>query len=103
MKRQDDVHRADNLTELAIFILLMQGRRGKGHEISLQGKQRCLCFDGGNYLLKFKDDVTGQDGVFDPGAMSGLKIEGAGRAGLRLTEYFFKKLNEPGTHPFYQG
>jgi phosphoribosylaminoimidazole-succinocarboxamide synthase len=53
--------------------------------------------DDGNYLLKFKDDVTGQDGVFDPGANTvGLKIEGAGRAGLRLTEYFFKKLNESG-------
>ena len=23
----------------------------------------------GNYLLKFKDDVTGKDGVFDPGAI----------------------------------
>ena len=22
----------------------------------------------GNYLLKFKDDVTGEDGIFDPGA-----------------------------------
>jgi phosphoribosylaminoimidazole-succinocarboxamide synthase len=53
--------------------------------------------DDGNYLFKFKDDVTGQDGVFDPGANTvGLKIEGAGRAGLRLTEYFFKKLNESG-------
>ncbi|MGI6669413.1 MAG: phosphoribosylaminoimidazolesuccinocarboxamide synthase [Acetivibrionales bacterium] len=53
--------------------------------------------DDGNYLLKFKDDVTGEDGVFDPGANTvGLKIEGAGRAGLRLTEYFFKKLNESG-------
>ena len=35
----------------------------------------------GNYLLKFKDDVTGADGVFDPGANTvGLTIEGAGRA-----------------------
>lgn len=23
--------------------------------------------DNGNYLLKFKDDCTGKDGVFDPG------------------------------------
>jgi phosphoribosylaminoimidazole-succinocarboxamide synthase len=53
--------------------------------------------DDGNYLLKFKDDVTGENGVFDPGANTvGLKIEGAGKAGLRLTEYFFKKLNESG-------
>ncbi len=49
----------------------------------------------GNYLLQFKDDVTGTDGVFDPGSNTvGLSIEGAGRAGLRLTEFFFKKLNE---------
>jgi len=48
----------------------------------------------GNYLLKFKDDVTGTDGVFDPGANTvGLKIEGAGKAGLKLTKYFFEKIN----------
>jgi len=51
----------------------------------------------GNYLLKFKDDVTGENGVFDPGANTvGLSIEGAGRAGLRLTEFFFKKIEESG-------
>ncbi len=48
----------------------------------------------GNYLLKFKDDVTGSDGVFDPGANTvGLTIEGVGKAGLRLTKFFFEKLN----------
>ena len=41
--------------------------------------------DDGNYLLKFKDDVTGSDGKFDPGANEvALSIEGAGRAGLRF-------------------
>jgi len=50
-----------------------------------------------NYLLKFKDDVTGTDGVFDPGANTvGLSIEGVGKAGLRLTEFFFNKINEAG-------
>ncbi|OZU89327.1 phosphoribosylaminoimidazolesuccinocarboxamide synthase [Virgibacillus indicus] len=49
----------------------------------------------GNYLLKFKDDVTGENGVFDPGANTvGLTIEGAGAAGLRLTKFFFEKLKE---------
>lgn len=48
-------------------------------------------------LLKFKDDVTGEDGVFDPGANTvGLTIEGAGQSGLRMTTYFFKKLEEKG-------
>ncbi|MHA6259917.1 phosphoribosylaminoimidazolesuccinocarboxamide synthase [Sporosarcina sp. CAU 1771] len=51
--------------------------------------------DGGNVLLKFKDDVTGEDGVFDPGANTvGLTIEGAGQSGLRMTTFFFKKLAE---------
>ncbi|MEJ6949795.1 phosphoribosylaminoimidazolesuccinocarboxamide synthase [Natronospora cellulosivora (SeqCode)] len=56
----------------------------------------------GNYMLKFKDDVTGTDGVFDPGANTvGLSIEGAGKAGLRLTKFFFEKLNEKGIPTHY--
>jgi len=50
--------------------------------------------ENGHYLLKFKDDVTGENGVFDPGANTvGLVMEGAGRAGLRLTQYFFERMN----------
>ena len=53
--------------------------------------------DNGNYLLKFKDDCTGKDGVFDPGENSvGLTIEGVGNFNLRMTDYFFKKINEAG-------
>lgn len=49
----------------------------------------------GNYLLQFKDDMTGEDGVFDPGANTvGLSVEGVGRAGLRVTKYFFELLND---------
>lgn len=49
----------------------------------------------GNYLLKFKDDVTGEDGKFDPGAnVAGLTIEGMGKSGLRLTKYFFEILKD---------
>lgn len=56
----------------------------------------------GNYLLKFKDDVTGTDGVFDPGSNTvGLTIEGAGRAGLALTKFFFEKLAERGIPTHY--
>ncbi|MDD3315512.1 MAG: phosphoribosylaminoimidazolesuccinocarboxamide synthase [Syntrophaceticus sp.] len=58
--------------------------------------------DDGNYLLRFKDDVTGEDGVFDPGANTvGLTMEGAGRAGLRLTKLFFEVLNEKGIPTHY--
>ena len=56
----------------------------------------------GNYLLKFKDDVTGENGVFDPGANTvGLSMEGAGKAGLRLTKFFFEKLKEKGIPTHY--
>ncbi len=49
----------------------------------------------GNYLLKFKDDVTGVDGKFDPGANTvGLTIDGAGKSGLKLTKMFFEILKE---------
>ena len=52
--------------------------------------------------LQFKDDVTGVDGVFDPGANTvGLSIEGAGRAGLKLTKYFFEVLKEKGIPTHY--
>jgi phosphoribosylaminoimidazole-succinocarboxamide synthase len=58
--------------------------------------------EGGNYLLQFKDDVTGVDGVFDPGANTvGLSIEGAGQAGLKLTKYFFEVLKEKGIPTHY--
>ncbi|MCL2366107.1 MAG: phosphoribosylaminoimidazolesuccinocarboxamide synthase [Oscillospiraceae bacterium] len=53
--------------------------------------------DNKQYLLKFKDDVTGTDGVFDPGANTvALSIDGMGLGGLRLTEFFFKKINDAG-------
>ena len=53
--------------------------------------------DDGTYILKFKDDATGADGKFDPGANTvGLSIEGMGRSGLRITEYFFKKIEAAG-------
>lgn len=58
--------------------------------------------ENGHYLLKFKDDVTGTDGVFDPGANTvGLTMEGAGHAGLRVTTFFFERLNELGIPTHY--
>lgn len=51
----------------------------------------------GNYMLKFKDDVTGSDGVFDPGANTvGLSIEGMGKICVTLSDFFFKKIEEVG-------
>ena len=53
--------------------------------------------ENGNYLLKFKDDCTGKDGKFDPGENSiGLTIAGVGDVNLRMTDYFFQKVNAAG-------
>lgn len=58
--------------------------------------------DNGNYLLKFKDDCTGKDGVFDPGENSvGLKIDGVGDVNLRMSIYFFEKINAAGIRTHY--
>jgi len=67
-------------------------------EIVYQGKTKNVYrLPDGNYLLKFKDDVTGTDGVFDPGANTvGLSIEGIGQGNLKMTEYYFKLLREKG-------
>ena len=56
-----------------------------------------FALDNGNYLLRFKDDCTGKDGVFDPGENSvGLTIEGVGNVNLRMTKHFFEKINAAG-------
>ena len=60
--------------------------------------------DNGNYLLKFKDDCTGKDGVFDPGENSvGLTIDGVGDVNLRMSIYFFEKINAAGIKTHYVG
>src|SRR5690625_6660975 len=48
----------------------------------------------GNVLLVFKDDVTGADGVIDPGANAVIgQVEGKGRKSLAMTDYFFQRLH----------
>ena len=49
--------------------------------------------ENGNVMLKFKDDCTGKDGVFDPGENTvGLTIEGIGKANLQTSIYYFELL-----------
>ena len=56
----------------------------------------------GNYELLFKDDCTGKDGVFDPGENSvGLTIEGVGDVNLRMSIYYFEKINAAGIPTHY--
>ncbi|MDO5445527.1 MAG: phosphoribosylaminoimidazolesuccinocarboxamide synthase [Eubacteriales bacterium] len=63
-----------------------------------------FALENGNYLLKFKDDCTGKDGVFDPGENSvGLTIEGVGDVNLRMSIYFFEKINAAGIKTHFVG
>ncbi|MBE7022588.1 MAG: phosphoribosylaminoimidazolesuccinocarboxamide synthase [Ruminococcaceae bacterium] len=58
--------------------------------------------ENGNVLLKFKDDCTGKDGVFDPGENTvGLTIEGIGRENLRTSVYYFDLLKKAGIKTHY--
>lgn len=65
-------------------------------ELVYKGKTKDVYrLEDGNIKLQFKDDVTGADGVFDPGANTvGLKMEGAGKSALNMTTYFFEKLKD---------
>jgi len=68
-----------------------------------KGKTKNVYDNGdGNFLLQFKDDVTGTDGKFDPGANTiGLTIEGVSKSCVRLTEFFFKKIEAAGIPTHY--
>ena len=58
--------------------------------------------ENGNVMLKFKDDCTGKDGVFDPGENSvGLTIEGIGKANLETSIHYFELLKEAGIKTHY--
>ena len=72
-------------------------------ELLYKGKTKdVFALANGNYLLKFKDDCTGKDGVFDPGENSvGLTIEGVGDVNLRMSIYFFEKINAAGIKTHY--
>lgn len=74
-----------------------------GNKLVYTGKTKNVFeLDNGNYLLKFKDDCTGKDGVFDPGENSvGLTIEGVGDVNLRMSIYFFEKVNAAGIKTHY--
>ena len=58
--------------------------------------------ENGNVLLKFKDDCTGKDGVFDPGENTvGLTIDGIGKANLQTSIYYFEMLKKAGIKTHY--
>ena len=71
-------------------------------EVYVGKTKNVYALDNGNYLLRFKDDVTGENGVFDPGANTvGLQIEGVGKANLRMSIFFFERLKAAGIRTHY--
>ncbi len=68
-----------------------------------EGKTKDVyALDNGNVMLKFKDDCTGKDGVFDPGENTvGLTIEGIGKANLQTSVYYFEMLKKAGIKTHY--
>ena len=75
----------------------------KNYELLYTGKTKNVYkLPNGNCLLEFKDDCTGKDGVFDPGENSvGLTIDGVGDVNLRMSIYFFEKINAAGILTHY--
>jgi len=68
-----------------------------------EGKTKSVFkLDDGNYLLKMKDDVTGENGQIDPGANSLMgTLEGMGNASLRMSRYYFELLRQKGIPTHY--
>ena len=72
-------------------------------DLIYKGKTKDVYDNGdGNLLLQFKDDVTGTDGKFDPGANTvGLTIAGVSKSCVQLSEFFFKKIEAAGISTHY--
>ena len=68
-----------------------------------QGKTKDVYeLENGNVMLKFKDDCTGKDGVFDPGENSvGLTIDGIGKENLKTSIHYFELLKKAGIKTHY--
>ena len=68
-----------------------------------EGKTKDVyALENGNVMLKFKDDCTGKDGVFDPGENTvGLTIEGIGKANLQTSILYFELLRKAGIKTHY--
>jgi phosphoribosylaminoimidazole-succinocarboxamide synthase len=68
-----------------------------------EGKTKSVYeLDDGNLMLKFKDDATGENGKFDPGANTvALSIEGLGKSDVGLSKFFFEKIEKAGIPTHY--
>ena len=69
-----------------------------------RGKTKDVLKDDQARYLLFKDDVTGENGTFDPGSNTvGGSVEGKGRIGLIISKYFFELLEDNGIPTHYLG
>ncbi len=58
----------------------------------------------GAVSLLFKDDATGENGVFDPGSNTvGGSVANKGKAGLEISSYFFELMERAGVPTHYLG
>jgi len=58
----------------------------------------------GDCFLFFKDDATGENGVFDPGSNTvGGSVSGKGKMGLAISKYFFELLEANSIPTHYLG
>ena len=71
-----------------------------------EGKTKNVMLDEetGIIHLFFKDDATGENGVFDPGSNTvGGSVEGKGKVGLEVSKYFFELMEKNGIPTHYLG
>lgn len=71
-----------------------------------EGKTKNVMLDEatGVVHLFFKDDATGENGVFDPGSNSvGGSVAGKGKVGLAVSSYFFELMEKNGIPTHYLG
>ncbi len=71
-----------------------------------EGKTKNVLLDEetGIVHLFFKDDATGENGVFDPGSNTvGGSVEGKGKVGLAVSVHFFELMEKNGIPTHYLG
>jgi len=75
-------------------------------KILYDGKTKTVLTDEttGEKFLLFKDDATGENGVFDPGFNTvGGSVEGKGKTGLEVSKYFFELMERNGLPTHFLG
>ena len=75
-------------------------------KVIYDGKTKTVLTDesSGEYFLFFKDDATGENGVFDPGFNTvGGSVSGKGKIGLEISKYFLELMEQNGVPTHYLG